>query len=226
MTEPAEPEGIVLRRRGPHERLRYLAGKLRDGTGAPDVVAFALDVLADELDLPQVTFVAVPDSTMTDDQLREFKELLAAVRPATAFRHAEHKVPPPHAGSPLDWLRYLDDGDFRLFAGELCDAHFDLRKSGDPVPLEKCLREWRMTAEALSDPARREVLTGPLADEDFVEVGPPGEPDLCRQCDVFIGYGGAGVAKPPDEYADDREWLGSHCWVCGRSRDEIRAAGR
>lgn len=47
---------------------------------------------------------------------------------------------------------------------------------------------------------------------------------LCRLCDVFVGYGAAGVARPPEEHAGDPVWLADHCWVCGRSRDEIAEA--
>ena len=43
---------------------------------------------------------------------------------------------------------------------------------------------------------------------------------LCRKCDVFVGYGGAGVVMPPDE---SPEWLASHCWMCKRSADEVAA---
>lgn len=46
--------------------------------------------------------------------------------------------------------------------------------------------------------------------------------DLCRLCDMWIGYAGAGVAEPPTDRRDDPDWLASHCWICGRSRDEIR----
>lgn len=45
--------------------------------------------------------------------------------------------------------------------------------------------------------------------------------DLCKYCDVFVGFGAIGVAEPPEEHKDDREWLADHCWVCKRSRAEI-----
>jgi hypothetical protein len=44
--------------------------------------------------------------------------------------------------------------------------------------------------------------------------------DLCRRCDVYIGYGGVGVARRPE--GKSPEWLAEHCWVCHRSREEIR----
>jgi flavin-dependent thymidylate synthase len=42
---------------------------------------------------------------------------------------------------------------------------------------------------------------------------------LCKRCDVFVGFGGAGVAKQPEGKTE--EWLRTHCWVCGRSAGEI-----
>lgn len=44
---------------------------------------------------------------------------------------------------------------------------------------------------------------------------------LCRRCDVFVGYGAAGVVERPTGTARDVQWLKSHCWMCERSREEI-----
>jgi hypothetical protein len=44
---------------------------------------------------------------------------------------------------------------------------------------------------------------------------------LCRKCDVFVGFGGAGVARVPDVPPAQ---LDEVCWICLRSRDEIAAA--
>lgn len=70
----------------------------------------------------------------------------------------------------LDWASALDFDDLAMFLAEAgaAAAAFDL------PALRKCLHDWRRTAEALSDPARREVLTGPHAPEDFTEVQRPG----------------------------------------------------
>ena len=40
--------------------------------------------------------------------------------------------------------------------------------------MERCISEWRTTAEALADPQARAILTGPVSDDDFTEVGRPG----------------------------------------------------
>jgi hypothetical protein len=45
--------------------------------------------------------------------------------------------------------------------------------------------------------------------------------DLCHHCDLFVGYGAAGVCLPPADQT--REWLADHCWICHRSRAEIVA---
>lgn len=48
-------------------------------------------------------------------------------------------------------------------------------------------------------------------------------PDLCRRCDVYIGYGAAGVVRKPE--GRDEAWLSTHCWVCGRSAQEVYDRG-
>ena len=45
---------------------------------------------------------------------------------------------------------------------------------------------------------------------------------LCRDCDVFVGYGAIGTARMPKQSSD---WLTVHCWVCERDYTEtIEAA--
>ena len=58
----------------------------------------------------------------------------------------------------------------RLLRHAIVDA--EAVAARDAGPVEKCLREWRVTAEALSDPQRREVLTG-AGDNDYAEVERP-----------------------------------------------------
>jgi hypothetical protein len=71
------------------------------------------------------------------------------------------------------WTQHLDADDRALMLAELRDCLGTLESTGDPGPLETCLREWRVTAEALADPERRAVLTGPLEPGDFTEVARP-----------------------------------------------------
>ena len=58
------------------------------------------------------------------------------------------------------WLAALDAGDLADFAGEMREALNTSVARRDAGPVETCLREWRVTGEALSDPAARAVLTG------------------------------------------------------------------
>lgn len=44
---------------------------------------------------------------------------------------------------------------------------------------------------------------------------------LCKRCDVFVGYGGLGVVKKPEDVASDE--LFRICWVCRRQAEEIAA---
>lgn len=74
---------------------------------------------------------------------------------------------------PAPWPGYLDPDDRALMIRELRSAVDVLEKSGRAETLEGVLAAWRTTAEALADPDRRAVLTGPLKPEDFTEVGPP-----------------------------------------------------
>ena len=73
-----------------------------------------------------------------------------------------------------NWLAALDADDKREFFSDLRAAADLAEGTGDAGHVEKCLREWRTTAQALSDPQRRDVLTADGADlGDFAEVPRP-----------------------------------------------------
>jgi Family of unknown function (DUF6247) len=74
----------------------------------------------------------------------------------------------------LAWLAVFDDDDRAEFFEELRDALSVAEATRDAVPVETCLRDWRTTARALSDPMRRAILTGP-GDDDYAEVARPKE---------------------------------------------------
>jgi len=69
----------------------------------------------------------------------------------------------------LSWLAVFDDDDRAEFFDELRDALSIAQATRDAAPVETCLREWRTTARALSDPAARPILTAP-GDDDYAEV--------------------------------------------------------
>ena len=70
------------------------------------------------------------------------------------------------------WLTVFDDDDRAEFFSELRDALAVAEATRDAAAVETCLREWRITARALSDPLAREILTGP-GDDDYGEVTRP-----------------------------------------------------
>jgi hypothetical protein len=74
---------------------------------------------------------------------------------------------------PASWLAALDDDDREQFLAEMREALTAAGASRDAAPVETCLREWRTTAGALSDPQRRAVLTSPCDDGDFAEAERP-----------------------------------------------------
>ena len=71
-----------------------------------------------------------------------------------------------------DWLAALDDDDRAQFFLDMDTALDASGAAGSAEPLETCLREWRTTGEALSDPVRRAVLTGEACD-NYEEVPRP-----------------------------------------------------
>ncbi len=72
----------------------------------------------------------------------------------------------------LAWLTTFDEDDRAEFFAELRDALAVAEATRDAAPVEMCLRGWRTTARALSDPLRRAVLTAP-GDGEYAEVDRP-----------------------------------------------------
>jgi hypothetical protein len=66
---------------------------------------------------------------------------------------------------PEDRARCLD---------ELWRALVQVRADEDRAVFDEALRAWRLTAEALADPERREVLLGSVEVEDFAVADRPG----------------------------------------------------
>ena len=74
------------------------------------------------------------------------------------------------------WLSVFDNDDQASFFAEMRDALDTSAARRDPGPPEACLREWKITAEAMADPQVRAALTSPLGENDFAEVSRPGFP--------------------------------------------------
>lgn len=73
------------------------------------------------------------------------------------------------------WLRHLPAEDLPGFVTELRDVLIVAAREEQAGVLEEALYAWRASADAMADPASRAILLGRATDEEFVEVGPPGE---------------------------------------------------
>ncbi len=75
------------------------------------------------------------------------------------------------------WLSVFDSDDRASFFAEMREALETSAAKGNPEALEACLREWKVTAEAMGNPVIRAALTSVPADEDFAGAARPGVPD-------------------------------------------------
>lgn len=62
-------------------------------------------------------------------------------------------TPPPFA-----WVASLDEPDQRAFYDDLAGAVDAARAAGDPAEIERCLRQWRLTAEGMTNAGLRDQL--------------------------------------------------------------------
>jgi hypothetical protein len=76
----------------------------------------------------------------------------------------------PRDFGDLTWLRHFDDGDLATFISEVRAAVSVAYHDDDLTELDQLVRDWRTTADELADPARRHVLLGAFAEDDFVEA--------------------------------------------------------
>lgn len=73
-----------------------------------------------------------------------------------------------------EWLAVFDDDDLATFAEELGAALLVASRQRSTDELHRIVSEWRVTADALADPERRELLLSRHDEADFVEVQRPG----------------------------------------------------
>jgi hypothetical protein len=58
----------------------------------------------------------------------------------------------------LAWVGMLDPVDQQAFYADLVSAVADAQQSGDPADIERCLRQWRLTAEGMANAELRDRL--------------------------------------------------------------------
>lgn len=71
------------------------------------------------------------------------------------------------------WLRVFDNEDLTEFVAEMHEAVIVAAREQSANLLDETLHRWRVTADVLSDPLRREVLLSREREEDYVEVSRP-----------------------------------------------------
>lgn len=71
------------------------------------------------------------------------------------------------------WLRLFDEDDLAGFINEMHEAVIVAAREESAELLDETLHRWRVTADVLQDPLRREVLLGLDREEDYVEVSRP-----------------------------------------------------
>ena len=65
------------------------------------------------------------------------------------------------AGRALAWVDVMPERDRRLFAKEMSRLMAEAAKTDDLAPVERALREWRVTSEIYLDPELAKRLSGP-----------------------------------------------------------------
>lgn len=73
----------------------------------------------------------------------------------------------------LGWLRSLDSEDIREFSRDLHTSLLAAWADENTSVLDTCIREWRITAQQLQDPLRREILIGHASIAEFEQVERP-----------------------------------------------------
>ena len=71
------------------------------------------------------------------------------------------------------WLRVFDKEDLAQFIDEIRDAVIVAAREESAELLDETLQRWRVTADVLQDPIRREILLGADREEDYMEVSRP-----------------------------------------------------
>jgi hypothetical protein len=59
------------------------------------------------------------------------------------------------------WVGRLDAVDQRSFYADLAQAATAAGEAGDPGELERCIRQWRLTAEGMTNAELRDSLLDP-----------------------------------------------------------------
>lgn len=113
---------------------------------------------------------------MTESRARALEcRARAAVSLATLQQTLATPSSPPFTTNygEWPWLENFDDEDLQEFIHEILELLTAPTDEASEMRLEEMLQAWRLTAEELADPVRREILLGTHSGDDFVEAVPP-----------------------------------------------------
>ncbi len=126
----------------------------------------------------EITSAVFQASDLAGAKRREFlgaaREGGALLRDTDGFALTMIPLAQLEAITEIAQLAAFDGEDRAEFFEELRDALSVAEATRDATPVETCLREWRTTARALSDPLRQAILTAP-GDDGYAEVDRPRE---------------------------------------------------
>lgn len=116
---------------------------------------------------------------MPEARVRALRTVAASAANLATLEVALAVGRPPRLADYGDWtwLRHLSAEDVASFIVEVRDALIVAAREEQVDALDETLHAWQASAAALADSDSRAILLGGAADEDYVEVGPPGEED-------------------------------------------------
>ncbi len=149
-----------------HATFLYLASDL--ASRRKEVLKSARNGHATVRDTDGFTIALLPQADL--DRLEEGRAMVSAF--FTAESGVMRQSQKAAEFGEFAWMSVLDQDDRAECLMDLKEA-ISLLLGGDELPLRETIQAWRLTAQQLSDPRKREILLGVPDSEDFTAVEQP-----------------------------------------------------
>ncbi len=149
-----------------HATFLYLASDL--ASRRKEVLKSARNGHATVRDTDGFTIALLPQADL--DRLEEGRAMVSAF--FTAESGVMRQSQKAAEFGEFAWMSVLDQDDRAECLMDLKEA-ISLLLAGDELPLRETIQAWRLTAQQLSDPRKREILLGVPDSEDFTAVEQP-----------------------------------------------------